>query len=210
MSIINSLKDIDEAIEGLNYRSETTLKYKLIHAIRNCYTDESSMEALRAIDAEELVKSVWETGDNPELIKNKKKNFSSLKSSVNTDLKKLYSGGKNPQGIIINHGNVFDISDEAKNKALASITDVLREKGIDAGSRMTEILAAVSDVLSGAVSAANREGLQEEISRLKILSAVSTADDESCKSIQTGLMRCRILKDKEIDAATRMNDIVKR
>jgi len=46
---------------------------------------------------------------------------------------------------------------------------VLREKGIDTGSRMAEILAVVSDILSGAVSLANREGMQEEISRLKSL-----------------------------------------
>jgi len=107
VSIISSLKDIDQAIAELNYRSETTLKYKLIHAIRNWYTSEGSLEALQAIDPEDLVKSIWETGDNPELVRNKKKNFSSLKSGVNTDLKKLYTRGKNPQGIIINHSNVL-------------------------------------------------------------------------------------------------------
>ena len=255
MSIIISLKDIDEAVEGLNYRNDTTLKYKLIHAVRNCYTSEGSIQALQAVDTEGLVKSVWETGDDPELIKNKKKNFSSLKSSVNTDLKKLYAGGKNPQGIIINQGNVFDISDEAKNKALASISDVLREKGIDTGSRMAEILAAVSDILSGAVSLANREGMQEEISRLKSLigglsgklglstldldgggkgeagQALGGAEDgeaagagiaaEKEATADNGVIAekypnrayadiCRILKDKEIDAATRMKDIVER
>jgi formylglycine-generating enzyme required for sulfatase activity len=167
--IIVTLKDIDEAIEGLNYRNETTFKYKLIHAVRNSYADESSIESLQSIDTEELVRIVWETGDDPELIKNKRKNFSSIKSSVNGDLKKLYSGGKNSQGIIINHNNIFDISDEAKNKALASITDVLREKGIDTSSKLTEILAAVSDILSGAIASANQEEIPEEISRLKNL-----------------------------------------
>ncbi len=216
MSIISSLKDIDETIEGLNYRSETTLKYKLIHAVRNSYTDESSIDALQAIDTGELVKSVWETGDNPELIKNKKKNFSSLKSSVNIDLKKLYTAGKNPQGIIINHSNVFDISDEAKNKALASITDALREKGIDAGSRMTDILAAVSDILSGAISSANREGIQEEISRLESLIGgleKETTDDRAAAEKYPNRAYadiCHILKDKEIDAATRMNGVTER
>ena len=178
MSIISSLKDIDQAIAELNYRSETTLKYKLIHAIRNWYTSESSLEALQAIDTEELVKSIWETGDNPELSRNKKKNFSSLKSGVNTDLKKLYTRGKNPQGIIINHSNVFDISNEAKNKTLASLTDVLREKGVDAGSGMTEILAAVSDILAGAVSS-NQAGMHEEIGRLKKLIGGITAEQET-------------------------------
>jgi formylglycine-generating enzyme required for sulfatase activity len=218
VSIISSLKDIDQAVAELNYRSETTLKYKLIHAIRNWYTSESSLEALQAIDTEELVKSVWETGDNPELIRNKKKNFSSLKSGVNTDLKKLYSRGKNPQGIIINHGNVFDISNEAKNKTLASLTDVLREKGVDAGSGMTEILAAISDILAGAVSSANQAGMQEEIGRLKKLIGGITAEQETPDDrVVAGRFPdrayadiCRILKDREIDAATRMNGIRER
>ena len=81
MSIISSLKDIDDAIEGLNYRSDTTLKYKLIHAVRNRYAEASSLQALRAIDTEELVKSVWQTGDDLELIKNKKKRFQHFQSN---------------------------------------------------------------------------------------------------------------------------------
>jgi formylglycine-generating enzyme required for sulfatase activity len=255
VSIIFTLKDVDEAIEGLNYKNETTLKFKLLFAIRNSYLDESSIQSLQSIDTEELVRSVWETGDDLELIKNKRKNFSSLKSSINSDLKKLYSRGKNPQGIIINHINVFDISDEAKNKALASITDVLREKGIDTSSRITEILAAVGDILAGAISSANQEDIQEEINRLKsILSGLAektglsapgvdkrdkggadqtigkmadgaegrktagkkeTTDD---KGLAGGIAEkyqdkaygdiCALLKNKEIDAATRMNGIM--
>ena len=169
MPVIITLKDIEEAIDNLNYKSETTLKSKLIHAIRNFYQNESSVEALTSIDVEDLVKSVWDTGDDNELIKNKRKNFSSIKSSVNSDLKKLYSEGKNPRGIIIGHNNVFDISDEAKNKALASIADIFREKGIDAQSRITEILATLGDILTGAISSTNTEEAQEELDRLKNL-----------------------------------------
>lgn len=169
MPVIITLKDIEETINNLNYRSETTLKSKLIYAIRNFYQDENSIEKLKSIDTEELVKSIWGTGNNPESIKNKRKNFSSIKSSVNSDLKKLYQEGKNPQGIIIGHSNIFDISDEAKNKALASIADIFREKGIDAQSRITEILAALGDILTGSISSSNAEEAREEIDRLKNL-----------------------------------------
>lgn len=135
MPSIITIQNIEETINSLNYRSETTLKSKLIRAIRNFYKDENSIEALTSINTEELVKYIWDTGDDSALIKNKKKNFSSVKSSVNSDLKKIYQQGNNPQGIIINHNNVFDISDEAKNKALSDIADIIREKE-DTGSKI--------------------------------------------------------------------------
>ncbi len=174
MPIIIKLQDIDEAIENLRYKNETTLKFKLLRAVRQYYTDETSAESLQGIDTEELVRTVWETGDDRNLLKAKRKNFSSLKSSVNSDLKKLYADGKNPQGIIIGHNNIFSISDEAKDKALAGIMDVFREKGIDTQSKISEILAALNDILSSAISDTDAENTKEEIERLKtILGGIS-------------------------------------
>lgn len=167
MSVIITLKDIEETIENLNYRSETTLKSKLIRAIRKFYNDESSAAALNSIDTEQLVKLVWDTGEDATLIKNKRKNFSSLKSSINSDLKKLCSEGKNHQGIIISHDNIFDISDEAKNKALAAVAEVFREKGVDSPSKINEILNALSDISADTISSANAAEAREEIERLK-------------------------------------------
>ncbi|PKN76444.1 MAG: hypothetical protein CVU52_04765 [Deltaproteobacteria bacterium HGW-Deltaproteobacteria-10] len=227
MPAIISLKNIDEAIDSLNYKSETTLKSKLIRAVRNFYPDESSLETLTSIDTEELVKFIWDTGDNAELIKTKRKNFSSVKSSVNTDLKKLYSDGKNPQGIIIGPSNIFDISAEAKNKALSSIADIARGKGIDTGSNISEILSALTETLAGAMSSANAQAAREEIDRLKNLigemtgeqalpaEALSVPDkttaaegippEQKSKAL-AGI--ADILKDKSIDAETRMSKIM--
>ncbi|HQL00916.1 MAG TPA: SUMF1/EgtB/PvdO family nonheme iron enzyme [Smithellaceae bacterium] len=168
MPIILSLQDIDEAIQNLNYKSATTLKSKLVQALRRYYLDSAS-ETLDAIDTEALVKTVWETGDDPDLIKQKRKNFSSLKSSVNADLKKLYAEGKNPQGIVIGHSNVFTLSDEAKDKALAGIMDVFKEKGIDTATRLGDILSSLNDVLSSAAPGEVVENTKEEIERLKTL-----------------------------------------
>jgi len=82
---------------------------------------------------------------------------------------------------------------------------------------MTEILAAVSDILAGAVSS-NQAGMHEEIGRLKkliggITAEQETPDDRVVADRFPGRAYadiCRILKDREIDAATRMNDIRER
>lgn len=169
MAAIFTLKDIDEAIAALNYRSETTQKAKLLNAIRNYYADEHFIVSLQSVATEELIKVIWETGDDRELIKSKRKNFSSVKSGINSDWKKLYPTGGNPLGFVINQNNIFDISEEAKNKALAGITDVLRDRGIDTASRLTEILAAVNELLDGATAVLKIEDAPEEISRLKNL-----------------------------------------
>ena len=167
MPIIISLQDIDEAIDNLNYKSETTLKSRLIRAVRQYYLDDASTVPPETIDTEALVRIIWETGDDAELLKAKRKNFSSVKSSVNSDLKKLYGEGKNPQGIIIGHQNAFAISDEAKDRALAGIMDVFKEKGIDTQSKLSEILSALSDVLSTAIAGTEAVDTKEEIDRLK-------------------------------------------
>ncbi len=174
MSIIIKLQDIDEAIENLRYKSETTLKAKLLRAVRQYYSDDAVSESLSLIDTEELVKTIWDTGDDRELLKAKRKNFSSVKSGVNTDLKKLYADGKNPQGIVIGQANTFVISDEAKDKALSGIMDAFKEKGIDTTSKITDILSALGDVLSTAVSDAAAIDAKDEIDRLKeILGGIS-------------------------------------
>ena len=167
MPIVIKLQDIDEAIENLRYKNETTLKSRLLRAVRQYYSDDDASGSLQTIDAEELVSTIWETGDDRDLLKTKRKNFSSLKSSVNSDLKKLYVEGKNPQGIVIGPENIFTISNEAKDKALAGIMDVFKEKGIDTQSKVSEILSALSDILSATTPGPDAENTKEEIDRLK-------------------------------------------
>jgi formylglycine-generating enzyme required for sulfatase activity len=167
VAAIIKLIDIDEAITNLHYKNKDTLKYKLIHTIRLYYEDEGSAESLQHIDTKELVEALWFAGDDPELIKSKKKNLSSVKSSINADLKRLYKEGKNPQGVIIGQNNIFDMSDEAKDKALGTIADVLREKGTDTIAKIAEVLKAVNEVLSDSGSSLNMQGGSETIDRMK-------------------------------------------
>jgi len=169
VAAIIKLIDIDEAITDLHYKNKDTLKYKLVHAIRRYYEHEGSAESLQHIDTEDLIKKLWLIGDDPELFRSKKKNLSSVKSSINADLKRLYQEGKNPQGVIIGQNNVFDMSDEAKNKALGTISDVLREKGTDTIAKIAEVLKVVNDVLSDSGSSLNIQGGSETIDRMKDL-----------------------------------------
>jgi len=116
-----SLKGIDEAIANLNYRNSQALKYKLVHAIRGLYQNESALESPKQIDPDTLIKAMWDTGVDPAAVKTKRKNLSSTKSSVNADLKKLFKEAKNPDGVIIGRDNVFVMSDEAKDKLISAI-----------------------------------------------------------------------------------------
>ena len=148
MAAVISLKGIDQAIANLNYQNETTLKYRLVHAIRGFYLkDESSVQTLQEIDAELLIKALWDlwdTGDDPEIIRNKRKNLSSTKSSVNADLKRLYKDGKNPEGISIGRSNIFVMSNEAKDKLLTSLS-------LDEAAtlkKIAESLSIIKEVLS--------------------------------------------------------------
>jgi len=148
VAAVISLKGIDQAIADLDYQNENTLKYGLVHAIRRHYEDESSIVSIQDIDAEELVKVLWHTGDDPEIIKSKRKNLSSIKSSVNADLKRLYKDEKNPEGITIGRSNIFVMSNQAKDKILASFKGGATGDAIEILGQIDEALSAIKEILS--------------------------------------------------------------
>ncbi|MDD5450902.1 MAG: SUMF1/EgtB/PvdO family nonheme iron enzyme [Desulfovibrionales bacterium] len=150
-----SLKGIDEAISNLNYRDHKTLKYRLIHAVREFYESENAVTTLQGIDTDRLVTALWDTGDDPSAIKPKRKNLSSIKSSVNADFKRLYEDGKNPEGIIIGRGNIFVMSDEAKDRMLTSFTGSAKKDGGVTLEQINEVLNIVREVLSDPEALAN-------------------------------------------------------
>ncbi|MBW2450422.1 MAG: hypothetical protein JRE92_08365, partial [Deltaproteobacteria bacterium] len=85
-----TLEGIDKAISNLEYKNKNTIKYRFVQYIRQYYTDEKSVVFLNEIDHEDLIKMLWDTDHSFEVIKNKRKNLNSLRSSVNADFKKLY------------------------------------------------------------------------------------------------------------------------
>lgn len=144
-----SIKGIDEAISNLNYQNPQALKYKLVHVVRDFYEDESSVKSLQKINAEELIRAIWDTDDDSDIIKGKRKNLSSTKSSVNSDLRRLYREGKNPEGVIIGRDNVFVMSDEAKDEILSTFSAGGAAAGEAASLRqIAESLSVIKEVLS--------------------------------------------------------------
>ncbi len=129
---------ISAAIANLR-PNPATLKGRLISLIHSyCPTDERLAE-IDAIPAEDLIRQLWEV-DDPAVIHQKKKNLSSLKSSINKDLKKLAQQGKNPEGLIIGRDNVFTISDEHKD-------DLLQKLGLSSALDPKDILTLMRGIL---------------------------------------------------------------
>jgi hypothetical protein len=132
MASLITLKGIDQAISNLNFQNKKSLKYRLVTVLRQFYEDESSIESLRDIGADELIKVLWGIADDPATTKKRRKSLSRIRYSVNSDLKVLYGEGKNPEGIIIGPTNTFKMSDEAKDMALkAFLADKISAEGSD-------------------------------------------------------------------------------
>ncbi len=148
MAGVITLKGIDQAISNLDYLNRNALKYRFVHTIRQYYTNEDSVESMLDIDTDELVKVLWNTGDDLVAIKNRHRNLSSIRSSVNADLKKLYEEGNNPEGIAVGPANIFILSNEARNKVLEAFKDRVEVEGAVTLSQITDILDIVNEILS--------------------------------------------------------------
>ncbi len=140
-----SLDGIHEAITNLKYR-QSSVKYRTIAAIASFYTSEESIQDIQALDTDVLISMIWDLDQDPARIRSKRRNFYSLRSSINADLEKLSAKGGNPDNIIISPTNAFDMTEEAKNSLLSSFTDAVKTGDIDL-EQATGILAAVSEFL---------------------------------------------------------------
>ncbi len=145
-----SLAGIAAAIDNLHL-NEATLKGKLLHAIRTRFADVESLDTITKIDPLDLIQELWAPKSAAE-IKAKRKNLSSLKSSINKSLKEGIDSGANPEGIIIGRDNVFVISDEKKNLLL----DKLTLDGAGGSASLLGTLAAIQEMLSGIIKAGDQ------------------------------------------------------
>jgi len=140
-----TLRGIEQAVLGLGYRNENALKYRLIAVIKGMYgKDGQFIEPAHGIDSEELIRILWEVDPDPDSFRNKRKNLSSIKSSINADFKRLYREGKNPEGIMIGPENLFTISDEAKDDLLAKI-----RSGAKTSAEIQKIAEMLNAMISG-------------------------------------------------------------
>ena len=121
MAPVITLKGIDETISNLGYRNQKGTKSRLVQAIRAHYERDVSILSVMSIDSDSLIRMLWANALDPITIRNRRRNLSSIKSSVNADFKKLYEEGKNPEGITISSLNTFVMSEEAKDSALEAL-----------------------------------------------------------------------------------------
>ncbi len=140
-----SLAGIEQAIEHLNYRPDS-IKQKSMRAISSFYGSEASLKEIEAIDTDTLVAMIWDVGDDFTQIKSKRRNFFSLKSSINADLKGLSQKGLNPEHMMISDTNIFDMTQEAKNSLLNTFTDAVSSGNIDL-EQTAAILKAITSFL---------------------------------------------------------------
>jgi hypothetical protein len=68
-----SLKGIDETIENFPQIKRKSLKYKLITTIRRYYQYDSDIGKTKRIPPDDLIKILWDTGDDPAKINEKRK-----------------------------------------------------------------------------------------------------------------------------------------
>ena len=125
MPSLFTLQGIDETLANLELKPGT-LKAELARLIRSYFQDESALQRIDSIPTDELVVKLWKPASEEEF-KAKRKNFSSLKSSLNKSLKDLDRTGRNTAGIIIGRENVFIVSEERKD-------DLLKQLGLSADS----------------------------------------------------------------------------
>jgi len=147
-----TLKGIDQAISGLEYKNESTLKYRFVQYIREFYTREDCVESLTRIDHAELIRNLWDTDGSLEEIKNKRKNLNSIRSSVNVDLKKLYDKGENPEGIKIGTDNIFVMSEDAKDNILKKLGHDLKPDGTLKLEQIMDILKLAKETVSSSIA----------------------------------------------------------
>jgi formylglycine-generating enzyme required for sulfatase activity len=178
-----SLKGIDHAIFNLNYQNKASLKYRFVSIVRENYENEGSVASLTDIHADELVKALWDTGEDPDLIKKKRKSLSGLKSSVNSDFKKLFKDGKNPEGVVIGRNNIFTMSDEAKDQILTSFSNSMKVDRSASLAKIAEVLNIVTEMLADP-EVLDTQDSSEDSNKLEQLKNIIRGLSEKIESVE--------------------------
>ncbi|WDP85972.1 MAG: SUMF1/EgtB/PvdO family nonheme iron enzyme [Desulfobacter sp.] len=160
-----TLAGISEVVENLGYRSGS-VKQRAIQAIQFYYRSEESINEVVSIDTDTLIRQIWDVGDDFSKIRSKRRNFSSLKSSINSDLKKLAKKELNSENLTLTETNTFDMTEEAKTSLLHSFTDAVQTGDLDL-AKATDILKAVTDFLKDIDISASQDESIDIINQIK-------------------------------------------
>jgi sulfatase modifying factor 1 len=113
-----TLQQIDELVSSLNLE-DSTEEFTLLKVIRSFYEKDEDLRLKRSIKGGEIIPLVWPVEDTTSTavkahIKNKRKNLSALKSSLNTRFRELFWNNNNPERIGIGRFNTFHPLKETK------------------------------------------------------------------------------------------------
>ncbi|MGD8386436.1 MAG: hypothetical protein PVG49_04815, partial [Desulfobacteraceae bacterium] len=146
-----SLSGIAQAIEGLGYRSLRSLKFRLVDTLRAFHEQEGEAAFVKGYDSDDLIRVLWNTEKDSIAPASRRRNLSSLRSSVNADLMALFRKGGNPEGVIISLENTFIPCEEAKNQTLEALKGLSGDgEGSLNPKRIGELLKGIQELLSRA------------------------------------------------------------
>ncbi len=189
-----SIEGIEQAVQNLNYRSGSP-KFRIIQAIKDHYDSEKAIRSIKQIETDILINAAWDVSGSPDMLRSKRRNFFSIRSSINADLKKLSDKGHNPESIIITEQNTLDMSMEAKSSLLSNFTNAVSTGDIDL-EQATALLKTVSDFLQTLDTPENLHDSEEIVDQikkvLKSLTREALPDDDD--QADTGSGR-RVLKE---------------
>ncbi len=160
---------ISQAISSLNYK-HNSIKDRVVQAIRNVYAQTESIDRIKSIDTDQLIREIWNLSDNPVQIRAKRRNFYSLRSAIIGDLEKLSPESENPESITISPNNTFDINEAAKNEMLNSFSEIAQNGNIDL-NQVADVLSTISNFLSeiDIDETSKNDSLQEKLDQIKKL-----------------------------------------
>ncbi|MDP6624972.1 MAG: hypothetical protein QGG87_00750, partial [Nitrospinota bacterium] len=167
---INFIDALNDLVDNIPLRKGTK-KYSLLLLIRSYYKSNDDAHLITSIPIDDLIKNINFAGEKAKSITSKqvsekRKNLSSLKSSLNKNLRSMAEEGRNPLGIIVGKSNAFNVSQKVEPKHDTELTaqdltselqEVLSNEGVELKG---EIAEKFNDILRKELSA-QRKGIEE-------------------------------------------------
>lgn len=181
-----SLKGIDEATRYLPRSKRGSLRFELLGAIRKHYNNDEDLERIKEIPIESLINEIWDVEDDSTDIKEKRRKFSNLKSSLNQSFKKLSEKDKNLEGIKIGRKNIFVISDDRKNELIEKLAVNMKENESlqDMIAAFRQVLSEVNPEIGSGDFQAALEELDKTKKMIKDLSGQSEREDQGTVTVE--------------------------
>jgi len=147
LSYVITYEGIENVVSSLDYSNPNTLKHKYIQAVLSRYAPDIDVLLVEKPDPDRLIRDIWNLPDDPEQIRSKRKNLSSIRSTVNSDLKALFQKGLNPEGITVGPDHLFVMSDEAKNERLSAFAQSIKSGAHIDLMQVADVLKLIGDFI---------------------------------------------------------------